>query len=149
MSEKWIIPCNLRFFDVEKHFTTSKVVVWKNSFTMKVGDAAYIYLSAPISAIRYRCRVISDTVNDDELQENQYAIQTKESHNYFSKKTKYVIMELEKEYPKDLLTLAELRKRGLGQVQIQARADRKLSAFLNEIDNNQCTESENGGDDDA
>ena len=44
-------------------------------------------------------------------------------------------MVLQKEflYPEGLLTLEELKKNGLGQVQIQARTDRKVQAFIDLI----------------
>ena len=146
MAEKWIIPCNLKHFNVEEHFSKTNKVVWKNSFTIKVGDTVYIYLSAPISAIVFRCYVIADKVSDEELQNNQYAIPQKESHNYFSKTTKYVIMELDRVYPKKLLTLEKLRQHGLGQVQIQARADRHLSQYLIETDKQFESKIEDGSD---
>lgn len=146
MSEKWIFPCNPKLFDVNKHFLDTNLVVWKNSFSMKVGDTVYIYVSSPMSAILYRCKVVSDTVSNDVLQQNQYAIREKEYYNFFSRRSKYVIMELEMTYPKDLLTLKKLREKGLGQVQIQARANRQLSEFLNTIDNSNKYGRENGGD---
>ena len=149
MVEKWIIPCNLKYFNIEEHFLKTETVMWKNSFTIKNDDIVYIYLSAPVSAIRYRCRVISDQVSDKEIKNNQYAVPQKESHNYYSKKTKFIIMQLEQEYPKGLLTLETLRKQGLGQVQIQARADRALSQYLTEIDKMIQIKPKNGGEDNA
>ena len=134
MNEKWIVPCNLKYFDIRKHFETNNIVVWRNSFTIKAGDWVYIYLSAPVSAIKYRCRVITDIVTDEIINENQYAIPMKESHNYYSKTTKYIVMELDKEYPNGLYSLKVLRQHGLGQVQIQARANRILSKYIDEID---------------
>lgn len=58
MAEKWIIPCNIKVYDVIEHFKSSKRIVWKNSFTIHPGDVAYLYLSAPFSEIRYKCLVI-------------------------------------------------------------------------------------------
>lgn len=134
MIEKWIIPCNVKRFNVIEHFRTTDLVVWKNSFTIRTGDVAYLYLGAPYGEIRYRCRVVSDTVDDKTLQENKYAIQEKPSNNYFSKKIKYIQLKLEYEYPSGLLTLPKLKEQGLGQVQIQARADRNLRAYLEEVE---------------
>lgn len=130
MIEKWIIPCNVKHFDLVTHFKKSTTAVWKNSFTIQAGDIVYIYLSAPYSEIKYKCRVISDKVTDDLLRENSYAIPTKESHNYFSKKTKYIQIQKECEYPAGLFPLSELKEHGLGQVQIQARTDRQVQAYL-------------------
>lgn len=135
MFERWIVPCNLKHFNIQEHFAINKTVVWKNSFTIRVEDLAYIYISAPISAIKYRCRVVADDVSDEMLNANKYAIPKRESHNYFSKRTKYIVLKLEKEYPDDFLTLEALRQHGLGQVQIQARIDRRLGKYIEEIDN--------------
>ena len=58
----------------------------------------------------------------------------KKSNNYFSKKEKYIVMEFIKEFPDKTLPLEELKKNGLGQVQIQARADKKLMKYINLIE---------------
>jgi len=130
MIESWIVPCNIKHFDLISHFENTDTVVWKNSFSIKNGDVVYIYVGAPISEIRYRCTVISDSVSDELLDENKYAIVKKTGNNYFSKKIKYVQLKKEVEYPDNLLPLEQLRKNGLGQVQIQARVDRKLKLFI-------------------
>jgi len=134
MVEKWIIPCNIKRFNVIEHFQTSNTVIWKNSFTIKKNDIVYIYLGAPYGEIRYRCSVIDDVIDEEVLQLHQYAIQEAPSNNYFSKKIKYVQLRLECEFPEKTFTLEKLRKNGLGQVQIQARADRKLRTFIESIE---------------
>lgn len=149
MNEKWIIPCNLKHFNVEEHFQTKKEAVWGNSFTMKIGDTVYIYVTAPESAIRFRCRIIADKVDEQTLLENAYAIPKHESHNYYSQKNKYVVLKLERRYPASLLTLAKLRLHGLGQVQMQARASRELNKYLSEVDTYIDTKLANGRDKNA
>lgn len=134
MIENWIIPCNVGFFDVIQHFKENAKVVWKNSFTIRERDIVYIYLGRPYGEIRYKCVVISDNVDAEKLKNNSYAIQAKKSNNYFSKKEKYIEMELICEYPSGTFTLEALRKNGLGQVQIQARADRHLQQYLNKVE---------------
>ena len=143
MSENWIIPCNIKFFDLIKYFEKNKIVVWKNAFTIHKGDTAYIYIGRPYGEIRYKCTVINDQVDEQLLQANSYAIPVKKSNNYFSKKEKYIAMEYVCEYPKGTFTLKKLREHGLGQVQIQARTDRRLQAFLTETEEKLW----NGGDD--
>ena len=130
MKEYWVIPCNIKHFDVVEHFKQKKTVIWKNSFSIHTGDVAYIYLGAPFSEIRFRCNVITDSVDDVTVKENSYAIPTKPSRNYFSKRLKYIALELDVSYPEGTFKLEELRKHGLGQTQIQARADRQLKSFL-------------------
>ena len=70
MSENWIVPCNAKRFDVLKHFETHDIAVWKNSFTIKVGDTVYLYLSAPYGEIQYRCKVISDQGSEELMDEH-------------------------------------------------------------------------------
>ncbi len=135
MAENWIIPCNIRFFDITEHFSKQTCVVWKNSFTIKKGDTAYIYIGSPVGEIRYKCIVVADHVDEETLQRNSYAIPAKKSNNYFSKKIKYIELELVKQYPDGTFTLEHLREHGLGQVQIQARTSRMLQSYITEIDN--------------
>lgn len=130
MIEKWIIPCNIRQFNVIEHFQTTDTVVWKNSFTMKPDDIAYIYIGAPFGEIKYKCIVTNTIVNDEMLKDNSYAIVTKQSNNYFSKKTKYVQLKLLESFPDNTFNLNFLKEHGLGQVQIQARVPRQLKPYL-------------------
>ena len=142
MNEHWIVPCNTRNFNIIEHFKIDKSAVWKNSFTIKEGDIVYLYLSAPYSEIRFRCRVISTEVSDEMLQKHSYAIVQNKSNNYFSKKIKYMVIEKEIEYPEGLLSLDCLKKNGLGQVQIQARTDRQVQKYIDEL----TAPYETGGD---
>lgn len=134
MAEHWIIPCNINLFDVRERFKHINTVVWKNSFTIRAGDTVYIYIGAPISQIKYRCTVISDQVDEETLQKNEYAIVKSKGSNYFSKKVKYIQLRCDYEYPDGCLPLSVLKENGLGQVQIQARTDRTLQRYLDEID---------------
>ena len=134
MAEHWIIPCNVKVFNVIEHFKDKKTVIWKNSFTIKKGDVAYIYLGSPYSEIRYKCKVINDEIDDQTLRMNSYAIPAKKSNNYFSKKEKYVELEYICCFPEKTFPLNDLRENGLGQVQIQARTDRRLQAYITRVE---------------
>ena len=60
------------------------------------------------------------------------------------KKEKYIEMEYVCEYPEKTFPLEDLRVHGLGQVQIQARTDRRLQQYL---DTEECKIMQNGGED--
>lgn len=134
MKDYWIIPCNPKHFDVVSHFENHTTVVWRNSFSIRKDDVAYIYLSAPYSEIRFRCNVIAEEVDDETLKENSYAIPLKTSNNFYSKRVKYIVLELDHTFPEKALPLEVLKEHGLGQVQIQARADRHLRDYLLSIE---------------
>lgn len=142
MTENWIIPCNIKFFDLPDHFKHKTTVVWRNAFAIRKGDTAYIYLGRPYCEIRYKCLVINDQVDDILLQANPYAIPSKKTISDSSKAARYIEMEYVCEYPEGTFTLEKLREHGLGQVQIQARTDRRLQAYLNTIE---LQLEENGG----
>lgn len=133
MVETWIIPCNTAFFDITAHFTHQDSVVWKNYFTIKKNDIVYIYIGGATRQIKYRCIVISDNVDATVLNSNQYAIPRKKLNNFFSKKDKYMSLLLERTYPHGVLTYEELKKHGIGQVQLQARVDRTALKYIDEV----------------
>lgn len=153
MADNWIIPCNIKHFDVITHFEHTSIAVWKNSFSIRKDDVVYIYIGAPYSEILYKCHVVSDAVDDITLKENPYAIPQKESHNFYSKKLKYIQIQMDSRYPRGTFTLDKLREHGLGQVQIQARTDRKLQIFIDEVNDSALptpiTSTHKGGDTDA
>ena len=136
MTETWVIPCNIKYFDVISHFKENKRVVWKNSFSIHKGDIVYLYLSSPYGEIRYKCIVINDSVDEEVLKTNSYAIPIKKTNNYFSKKEKYIEIEYVCEFPEGTFTLSKLKEHGLGQVQIQARANRKLQQYIDLCEEN-------------
>lgn len=57
-------------------------------------------------------------------------------NNYFSQKEKYIEIEYVCEFPEGTFTLSKLKEHGLGQVQIQARANRKLQQYIDLCEEN-------------
>ena len=52
-----------------------------------------------------------------------------------TKLKKYIELEYVCEFPEKTFTLQTLKEHGLGQVQIQARTDRKLQRYIDEVEN--------------
>ena len=129
MQENWIIPCNAKYFNVIERFQSFSWAIWKKANRgINVGDIAYIYVGAPYSQILFKCEVVDDNVDKKTVAENDYAIQ-KEGLNGID----YIKIELRESYAPGTLSLQNLKKHGLGQVQTQARADRRLAAYLAQI----------------
>ena len=57
IASNWILPANPRFFDIEDAFNHYKEIDWKQSSKVKVGDIAYMYVGAPVSAVLYKCEI--------------------------------------------------------------------------------------------
>lgn len=54
----WIVPVNPKYYDLEKAFSENKTILWKQSSHVSVGDLVYLYIAAPVSAIRYKCQAV-------------------------------------------------------------------------------------------
>lgn len=127
MVESWVVPCNVNVFDPAQHFKEQNEVVWKRGSSIKQGDVVFIYVGAPYSEISFRCRVCDDRVDERELLIHQYAVPAK-----LKAGQRYMKLCLEKAFKRNEFPLKDLREHGLGQVQIQARVDRRLKRYLEE-----------------
>lgn len=58
VNQEWIVPVNPKYFDLEKAFSESDTILWKQSSNIIVGDMIYLYVAAPISAIQYKCKAV-------------------------------------------------------------------------------------------
>ena len=130
MHEKWIIPCNIKFFNLIEHFAHHNEVVWKAYKSMSVGDSVYIYIGVPFKRIMYKCEVIDKDLAFDIVEANQYAVRNKRvSYN-----SCYIKLKLIKKFSDERLSLEQLKENGLGQVQMIARVCQDLEYYLDTID---------------
>lgn len=56
--KEWLIPANPKYYDIEKAFSESDTIRWKQSSNIFVGDIVYIYMAAPVSAVLYKCEAV-------------------------------------------------------------------------------------------
>lgn len=54
----WVIPANPKVYDIDTEFAENKVVYWPQKSTIQAGDIVAIYVTTPVQAIRYVCRVL-------------------------------------------------------------------------------------------
>lgn len=56
----WLVPANPAYYDIDEglHESGNETIYWKQSTDVHVGDAVYIYVAAPVSAIRYRFEAV-------------------------------------------------------------------------------------------
>lgn len=82
----WIIPADIKLYDLEGSFSKNGFVDWREKVDYAVGDIVYIYISQPISGVRYKTRVekinlsIEETVDDTEFKIKENA--PKEGQQY-------------------------------------------------------------------
>lgn len=60
----WVIPANPKVFDIDSEFAENKVVYWKQKATIQAGDIVAMYITAPVRAIRYVCRVLEAQIDN-------------------------------------------------------------------------------------
>lgn len=126
MVESWVLPCNLKLFDLVSHLESSDSVIWKRLRSVKEGDVVYIYIGAPYSEIRYKGVVESIRVDKELLTKHPYA----EQFIRLSCEDELFKIAVEFEFPSGKYTFKNLKSYGLGQVQTMARADRRLKRYL-------------------
>ena len=63
--KEWIIPSNPRYYDIEHAFDEADEIEWKQGRGINVGDIVYLYVGAPVSAVRYCCRVTKTDIPYD------------------------------------------------------------------------------------
>lgn len=132
MPNYWIVPCNIKHFDVVSHFKKNTTVVWKNISSVSPGDIVYIYLGVPYREIRYKCLVLNSNVPEEVLAQNRYALSNRPLSRLYQVEIKYMELELVAEYPEGALQLHDLKENGLGQVQVQAKTNSRLQAFIDQ-----------------
>ena len=99
----WLVPANPKFFDIEAAFTKKKEIIWKQSSDLQVGDTAYMYVGAPISAVLYKCMVTAVDIPYDYEDENL-------------KISRVMKIKLIKKYAKDFMGFARLGEYGVRSV---------------------------------
>ena len=55
VSETWIVPANPEYYDVIHCFDRNDTILWKQSAAIHPGDIVYMYVTAPYSAVLYKC----------------------------------------------------------------------------------------------
>ncbi|MGT2667418.1 MmcQ/YjbR family DNA-binding protein [Streptococcus rifensis] len=60
----WIIPANLKLYDIGLDFAANKEQIWPQKGKIKTGDIMGIYITAPTRAMRYLCQ-ITDTFQEN------------------------------------------------------------------------------------
>lgn len=76
---EWIITCNTDAYDVEAAFDKLKMLDWKQSTSIEVGDIVYIYVGAPVGAIAYKCEVVKTEQPEPLIDDSEFIL---ESSNY-------------------------------------------------------------------
>lgn len=122
---EYIISCNIKKFDLVKHFQNSKTVIWKQHKSCKVGDYVYIYVGRPYSRLFYGCRVTQVDIKECPTESNFDTAKLRYNEN-----TSFMELTIDEILPKDGLTLCELQNNGLKTVQCSTQVSDELHDYI-------------------
>ncbi|MEW6857902.1 MmcQ/YjbR family DNA-binding protein [Streptococcus iniae] len=118
-SDYWIIPANLKYYDIDAEFAASKEILWTQKAGIKAGDYVFIYITAPTKAIRYACKVL-----EANLQNNGY--RNRDGIDYLMR------LELLEQYTDDKIPFDIMKVHAVTAVRGPRRMSPQLRAFLAE-----------------
>lgn len=130
---EWVITCNTHQYNVSGAFAELKKIDWKQSTNVEVCDTIYIYVCAPMGAIKYKCKVNKVNLSDEEADIDD-SIFVLDGSNYESY-GRYMELELMKEYPNTVLMYEDLIKHGLKTIQGPSHVTEELHSFIDNISN--------------
>ena len=115
---EWIVPANPKYYDIESAFKHNKIINWKQSSDVKIGDIVYIYVGSPVSALLYKCKVLKNNI--------PY------SYSDSNVKMKYIMkIELLEEYSKELFPFSILKEYGVRAVRGPRYITHELVDYIN------------------
>lgn len=115
--KEWIVPANPKYFDLEAAFHKENEIIWKQSSNINKGDITYMYVTAPISAILYKCKVTEVNIPYDYKDKNL-------------KITKVMKIKLLKRYDKNFMNFEKLNKYGITTIRGQRTCPEELCNIL-------------------
>ncbi|MDY4433669.1 MAG: hypothetical protein SPF08_00735 [Candidatus Flemingibacterium sp.] len=130
--ENWIIPCNPIFYDVIGAFTKLKRIDWKQSMkNINVGDNVYIYVSKPIMAILFKCKVRKINLSEIEIDDREFVIDGTNYEHYGN----HMELELIEKYADNQITMNDLIECGMkGRVQSPRRTNHAIQECIDKVD---------------
>ncbi len=126
----WILPCNLKNYDVISAFKKFNVIQWKQSFNAFVGDKALIYVSAPESKIMFSCTIEEVNLPSVKIDDSDFIVDGTPFVNY----GRYLTLKLENKYEGNELSLSTLKLNGLkANLQSPLKTNLQLTKLFNEV----------------
>ena len=126
---EWLIPCNMRIYDVCNAFNELKAIDWKQSSNIKCGDIVYIYVGKHISAVMYKCYVNKTDKPEVEIDDSKYVIDGTNYTNY----GRYMELEVLEKYGETLLTYKNIFENGETQVRGPHIISAELSKYIDSV----------------
>ncbi|MBF0777166.1 MmcQ/YjbR family DNA-binding protein [Streptococcus cuniculi] len=109
----WFIPANPKLYDIDTELRSKGMILWTQKPKIKAGDLVCIYMTAPIQAIRYLCRVTEAHILGEEKE--------------------FMQLELVRELADDTFPLAQMKELGVKAVRGPRLATPECRAALEKL----------------
>lgn len=119
---EWIVPANPKFYDIEAILNESKdsTFIWKQSNNICVGDKIYLYVAAPVSAVKYKCKAVEVDIPYEYSDEN-------------IRMHKAMRLQLLKRYEEMEIDIAMLKEYGISTVRGPRSMPNSLKSRIEEL----------------
>lgn len=111
----WVIPANPKLYDIDTEFAENPIVYWPQKSTIATGDFVAIYVTAPVQAIRYFCRVRAAHLPADDPSEKEW-----------------MQVEMLQQFPDDVFPREKMMELGVKAVRGPRRMTKELIEYLQE-----------------
>ena len=118
---EWLVPANPKYFDIEKALSKTKIINWKQSTNIKVGNFIYLYVGSPYSSIMYKLKVLEVNI--------PYKYEDKNL-----KMKKVMKLQVITKYKKGKYSFEKLKEYGIKSVRCARYMPKNLSIAINNID---------------
>ena len=128
----WIIPCNLKYYDVFGAFDHFVQVQWRQvAKAIDQGDIVYIYVGKPVQAIVFKCLVVKTDIPLEEADGDTEFDLSDELEPF----GRYMQLKLLKKYPRHALTFDRIVAAGYrGSIQSQRHTGEIIQSLIDAMD---------------
>ena len=129
---RWILPCNIKYYDVFNAFKELKILDWKQrSKRVSVGDLVYIYVGAPFSAIMFECQVVKINLTSCEIDDSKFVLKT---NNDFESFKRHMRITLIRSFDEKTLSMEIMHIYGeKGKIMGARKMSNGLIEYINQI----------------
>ena len=128
----WLIPCSPSIYNAEDAFQEYGHIIWHQQCNMSPGDVAYIYVTAPVKAIRCKCMIEDVDIPFDIGEDDGYVLDESFCAKSYRRYMDLRLIECYENSP--VLGFQMLLMNGLtGTIRSQRRASSELEAYLTSI----------------
>ena len=124
--KEWIITSNLNRFDVIGAFNKFNKINREQKINVEPGDIVFIYISEPVSAIKYKCVVTKVDLPHPTVDNSEFKVDGIAHENV----GKYMELQLLERLDNPALAYDKLKENGLNAVQGPSKVTTQLSNYI-------------------